>query len=125
MYKYSKLIKFGLINVPIFLSLVMYFLFVYNFSTVVVGTIQSILLILEFIVLFIINNESTFEYKYVSFYFNDDSMINTVKTEQVKYKGKWIIIKNNSMNSEVRFRIEDVKKVEYYNENNIIPIILN
>lgn len=114
-YKYSKVIKILLTNVPIILSGLVYSLFYYNFFIVLIRILGVVLIILEVLSFVILDSNCIFEYKYVSFYLKDNKEIKEIKTEQVKFKGDWIIIKNKTIKNEVRFREQDVWKIEYNN----------
>ena len=62
-----------------------------------------------------LNEEPHNEYAYAQFHFQDGSTLCNIKTQNITYKIKWIIVKNEDLNKEYHFRIEDVKQVEYYN----------
>ncbi|MCM1468828.1 MAG: hypothetical protein NC086_11825 [Alistipes sp.] len=121
-YKYSKIIKDLLKNGPIVLSGIMYSLF-FNGFIFVIRILGIMLIVLEVTSYFILDSNPIFEYKYVSFYLKDNTEIKEVKTEQVKFKGAWIIIKNKTMKNEVRFREQEVSKIEYSDRSSSIFII--
>lgn len=52
------------------------------------------------------------EYKYVCFYFNNETRLDKVLIKDIKQKGNWIIIKDKS-GTQILFKQEDIMKIKY------------
>lgn len=64
----------------------------------------------------ILDNDSVFEQKYISFTCKDGWKLGGVLNKDVYKKGNWMIAKLNS-GKEVRFKYEDIIRIEYSNKN--------
>ncbi len=64
----------------------------------------------------ILDNDSVFEQKYISFTCKDGWKLDGVLNKDVYKKGNWMIAKLNS-GKEVRFKYEDIIRIEYSNKN--------
>lgn len=62
----------------------------------------------------ILDNNPKYEYMYMCFCLDDEMRIENIKTENVKKEGTWIVVKDE-LNNEIRFKNENIKRIEYKN----------
>ena len=100
-------------KIPAILSCVIWSFILFDWGKIIIKI--DVIFILAFEIFFIIalDGESEFKYAYVSFYFYDGKTIKNISTKKVFQKRNWIVAGNDKM--EYRFRIKDIKKVEYSN----------
>lgn len=71
--------------------------------------------VLEIISMIIIDDERSFKFEYATFYFYAGKSIECIETRNIFQKGDWIIAKDEEEDVEHRFRIKDIKRIEYFN----------
>ena len=64
-----------------------------------------------------LKGEGEFLYDRVKFAFYDNSILDNIKVEDVSQNRSWIIAKNQE-NMEYRFKVKDIKTIEYSNFEN-------
>lgn len=73
-------------------------------------------LIVELLAFALLDDKSTMEFDYATFYLNDDIVISDADTDISYQKGNWIIAKYKDSEKEIRFRRKDVKRIYYSNQ---------
>lgn len=68
----------------------------------------------EIIPFLVLNGENAYKYSCMKMYFNDGSEV-AYLTECVKQQGNWIVAEDLLRSIEVRYRRDDLVKVEYFN----------
>ncbi len=66
-----------------------------------------------------LKGEGEFLYDKVKFVFYDNSVLENIKVENISQNKSWITAKNQE-NTEYRFRVKDIKTIEYSNTENQI-----
>lgn len=116
-YKYKKQFTFILSKVPIFFSWLIWTFILYE--TIVYITKISIVFITlyEVFYMIVLDNKNNYRYRYATFYFYNDRMIENIYIHNIFQKGNWIVAKEVGEIKEYRFRIKDVERIEYTNLN--------
>ena len=73
------------------------------------------IIVFEIILLVIIDDSKEFEFQKAKFYFYNGNTVDNVLTNKIRQERDWIIAKNETGDTEYRFRIKDINKVEYTN----------
>ena len=73
----------------------------------------------DFICIIFLKGEGEFLYDKVKFVFYDNSVLENIKVENISQNKSWITAKNQE-NTEYRFRVKDIKTIEYSNTENQI-----
>ena len=73
------------------------------------------IIVFEIILLVIIDDSKEFEFQKAKFYFYNGNTVDNVLTNKIRQERDWIITKNETGDTEYRFRIKDINKVEYTN----------
>lgn len=90
--------------------------FLYIFKCKWINFLTMMLIIIcEIMASVLYDNTRKFKYKYSVLWFKDDHIENCM-TENVKQKGDWIIITDDSGKYETKYRKEDLIRVKYSNE---------
>ena len=76
-------------------------------------------MVYDFICIIFLKGEGEFLYDKVKFVFYDNSVLENIKVENISQNKSWITAKNQE-NTEYRFRVKDIKTIEYSNTENQI-----
>lgn len=114
-YKNEKRIK-GIINkLPLALAWIIWICIFFG-DAFIMKIVIVFTVIFEIVAMIIIDDARTFQFQYATFYFygdEDDNEIEHIETCNIFQKGAWIIAKDGENDVEHRFRIKDIKHIEY------------
>lgn len=115
-YKFKPLMTWVLTWSPIITSILIWdVLWKWNFRILSFMTV-ILCLIVELLAFALLDDKSTMEFDYATFYLNDDIVISDADTDISYQKGNWIIAKYKDSEKEIRFRRKDVKRIYYSNQ---------
>ncbi len=115
-YKHVEVITWIVQKVPFICSGIIWSSLMWNNTESICRICGTILIILEVFCLITLKNVGEFECKYATFYFYEEKVIDSIEIQSISQKGNWIIAKDTENGMEHRFRIKDIKRVEYRNE---------
>ena len=112
--RFEKQITFILCKIPIIVSGVIWVYLPFNKSNIVSMAIAVVMVILEIAAFVLLDDKNEFEYAFARFYLSDGLKINKIKTNLIVNEGNWIIVKDDKLRKEIRFRRKDVGRIEYF-----------
>lgn len=117
-YKNEKVIKNVMNMLPHALAGVIWVDVICGYSLTIIKVVAGLIVVFEIVAMIVIDDTRTFQFKYATFYFYGDeanNVIEYIETCKIFQKGTWIIAKNEKDGVEHRFRIKDIKRIEYFN----------
>lgn len=112
--RFEKQITYILCIIPIIVSGVIWIYIPFNNSNNVSLAITFVIVLLEIAAFVLLDDKNEFEYVFARFYLSDGLKINKIKTNLIVSKGNWIIVKDDKLKKEIRFRRKDVDRIEYF-----------
>lgn len=119
-YKLGNITKDILTYFPIVVAGLIYTLGVYDCTTVIIKVLCIALVVMEIFFNIVLDDTSGLEYDYAIFYFNDNTILDNIKTNNIKCKRNWIIITDADKEKEIRLKEETIKRIEYSNNPNLL-----
>lgn len=117
-YKNEKSFKYVMNMLPNVLAGVIWIDFFCGYSLTLIKIVTILTVFFEFVAMVIIDDTRIFQFRYATFYFygdEDNNVVEYIETCKIFQKGAWIIAKNEKDDVEHRFRIKDIKRIEYFN----------
>ena len=79
----------------------------------IMRTLVVIQIAYEVVIVVILEGNAKFVYKYADFYLSNGEKIADICIENIKCERSWIIATNIESNTQYRFRVKDMARVEY------------
>lgn len=112
--RFEKQTAFILCKLPIIISGIIWVYLPFNNSNIISIAITIVMVALEIASFVLLDNKNEFEYSFARFYLSNGLKINKIKTNLIVNKGNWIIVKDDKLKKEIRFRRKDVERIEYF-----------
>ncbi|MCI8670295.1 MAG: hypothetical protein HFI34_12395 [Lachnospiraceae bacterium] len=95
-------------------KIIIYLPIITNALEILIGSFFKVINLLSILICLIIaiivlENQSSYELKYVSFFFQDGTKLDRVLNERISKKGNWVIV---MMNQEMNFDLNSIKYVK-------------
>ena len=113
-FKYKDTIKIIIYKVPIVFSGIMWTGIVFDATLFLWKVIVILMIVFEILIIRILNEKGKSKYNRIKFHFYNKTTVENIDINKIKQDGNWIIANKCNENTEYRFRIKDIQKVEYY-----------
>lgn len=114
--KMKKFFSFMAYAISISLPIMLVFLFISNPGSMIFVILQGcsfVLCILFLSWMIILDGKKNFKYKCAKIYLKDNVIIENINATTLYFKGGWVIATKMDDQSEVRFKNQDIERVEY------------
>ena len=114
--KYASMLRRVMCKLPLLISGIYWTLQCIDIQNEkIISPLGWIIYMLEICSFIILDNKDQYEYKYMTIILENNEKIQKIKIQSVFQRRKWIILKTKLPKKEIRLRIADIKRVEYYN----------
>lgn len=112
-YKKEALLRNVIFRIPYLYSLLFWISILCGFSIIAIRILVVVQIFYEVFICIILEGNAKFIYKHADFYLCNGEKIADISVENIKCERSWIIVTNEKINRQYRFRVRDLARVEY------------